>query len=246
MKRIFLSFLLLGVLGSSVFAQMKTKTDLKMFLVLLKIEKASDIARCYTQEHDLKKIGIDYAFEDSLDIIDEFVFEEDALEGPDCFVPDLKMIFENHTYVISLYCTKVLKYHNLLPYTPSNKRIENDLKLTEGLVEYLGNLKKRYFGIGAGQDTMVKKINASDPIVEKKVDNSVLDLLLNEDWEEELEEEELKTVKERLLPDEEEVEEEIDQLETKEEVKEPVVPAKGNTKPKSKTKPKKKKGKGGR
>lgn len=239
MKRIFLSLLLAGLFSLGAFAQMKTKTDLKMFLVSLKIEKASDIARCYTQDHDQKKVGIDYAFEDSLDIIREFVYEEDVLEGPDCFVPDLKMIFENHTYVISLYCTKVLKYHNALPYTPSNRRIENDLKLTEGLVEYLGNLKKRYFGLDTHQNAMVKDINTSDPIVEKKVDDSVLDLLLNEDWEEEFEEEDLKTNEERVLPDEEEVEEEPE--EEVEEIQPEKTPAK---KPGKKNKEKKKGGKG--
>lgn len=233
MKRIFLSFLLASVFSLGGFAQMKTKTDLKMFLVLLKIEKAADIARCYTQDHDLKKVGIDYAFEDSLDIIREFVYEEDALEGPDCFVPDLKMIFEEHTYVISLYCTKVLKYQNAIPYTPSNIRLENDLKLTESLLEYLGNLKRKHFGVDDPQNSLVKNITASDPIVEKKVDDGVLDLLLNEDWEEEFEEEELKTVKARVLPDEEEVEEEgVEEPEEIKPEKEPVKKAKGKKKKK--------------
>lgn len=219
MKRIMLSSLLVLTSYFGAFAQMKTKSDLKMFLVLLKIEKPGDIARCYTQDHDFKKVGIEYAFEDSLDIINEFVFEEDALAGPDCFVPDLKMIFETHTYVISLYCSKVLKYHNSLPYTPSNKRLDNDLELTESLISYLGSLKKKHFGIGAYDLPVDHKINASDPIVEKKVDDSVLDLLMNEDWEEELEEEELKASEQRVLPDEEEVEEE-EEKEKKEEKKE--------------------------
>lgn len=238
MKRIFLFFLLAGLFSLSGFSQMKTKTDLKMFLVSLKIEKAADIARCYTQDYDQKKVGIDYAFEDSLDIIREFVYEEDALEGPDCFVPDLKMIFEEHTYVISLYCTKVLKYHNALPYTPSNRRVENDLKLTEGLLEYLVSLKSRYFGETAHQNDLVKNINTSDPIVDKKVDDNVLDLLLNEDWEEEFEEEDLKTAEERVLPDEEEVEEEEEVVEEPVEIKPEKAPVK-------KTKAKKGKKKGG-
>ena len=216
MKRIILSALILCMTYLSSFAQMKTKSDLKMFLVLLKIEKPADIARCYTQEHDFMKTGIEYAFEDSLDIIREFVYEEDALEGPDCFVPDLKLIFETHTYIISLYCSKVIKYHNSLPYTPSNKRIENDLQLTESLVAYLGNLKQKHFGVDAYDLPKDHKINASDPIVEKKVDDTVLDLLMNEDWEEELEEEELKAAGERVLPDEEEVEEEEEKNEKSE------------------------------
>jgi len=244
MKRIILSLLFCAAWGLGGIAQVKTKTDLKMFLVLLKIDKPADIARCYTQDHDLKKVGIDYAFEDSLDIIKEFVYEDDALEGPDCFVPDLKMIFEGHTYVISLYCSKVLKYHNSLPYTPSNKRIDNDLQLTEGLVEYLGSLKKKYFGVSTYQGGTANKINinTSDPIVEKKVDDSVLDLLLNEDWEDEFEEDELKTVEERILPDEEEVEEEIEEEENKEvEVKKEMGHEKKSPE-KAKTKKKKKGG----
>lgn len=209
MKRSMISILLLLGLGWSASAQMKTKTDRKMFFVLLKIEKPSDIAYCYTLDHDVKSVGIEYAYEDTMDVLREFVFEEDALEGPDCFVPDIKMIFEKHTYIMSLYCSKVLKYHNSLPYTPSNKRVENDLALTENLVEYLGRLKRKHFNMGT-YDFPVKNtvINASEPIVEKKLDDSVLDLLLNEDWEEDLEEEDLKTAEERILPDEEEVEEE--------------------------------------
>ena len=57
------------------------ETD-KVYLVLLKVEKAADIARCYTMEFDQQKVEIPFAIEDTINSLPDFIYEEDPLVGP--------------------------------------------------------------------------------------------------------------------------------------------------------------------
>ena len=118
------------------------------------------------------------------------------------------MIFRHHTYVISLYCSKVIKYHNEEAFTPTPTRVKNDLIITENVLDYFKQLKKDYFQIETPDQELIEKVVTSEPFEELTEDKAVLELLLNEEWLEEDDEPELKAIENRLLPEEKEVEEE--------------------------------------
>jgi hypothetical protein len=152
----------------------------RMFLVQVEVEKPADIALCYTTSFDKKRVKIDFAFEDTINYLTDFIYEEEPMYGPDCFVPEMKLIFQRYTYVVSLYCTAAIKYKNSAPYTTSSVRIKNDLIFTPSVYQYLNRLKVVHFGAKTNK-ALLDKVVTSDPL-EEMSDNvdSLDDMLLND------------------------------------------------------------------
>jgi hypothetical protein len=118
----------------------------KIILVDVDITAAADAPKCYSSNYDKKRVEVQVEFDDPLNNLTDFVMEGDALENAGCFLPELKIIYADFTYVISLYCGSVVKYKNTSPYVPSNVKVANDLEVTEDLLNYLRNKHKQYFG----------------------------------------------------------------------------------------------------
>ena len=156
-----------------------------VYLVLLDIRKSSDIALCYSSSFDKNKVKITYAYEDTVNYLADFIYEEEALVGPECFIPELKLIFRNYTYVVSLYCSKVIKFENTSAFTTSSRRMKNDLVFTESVLSYLEKLKYTHFGRISANRELIAKVVTSEPIEEISEDGSSLDMLLNEGMDEE-------------------------------------------------------------
>ncbi len=159
-----LACLLLTALFFPVSAKAQLEELDRMFLVLVEVEKPADIPLCYTSNFDKKRVRIDFAFEDTINYLADFVYEEEPLYGPDCFVPEMKLIFQHYTYVVSLYCTAAIKYKNSAPYTPSSTRMKNDLVFTESVYQYLGRLKIVHFSGKAPNQALLDKVVTSDPL----------------------------------------------------------------------------------
>lgn len=201
--------------GMKLWAQ--SEEEETVYLVLLDLKSPEDVAKCYTDKFDKKKVKLHYAEEDTLNLLDEFSYDEEPLTRLDCFVPDLKLVFRDYTYVISLYCTTSLKYRNNSPFIPSKERIPNDLVFTSSLHIYLRQLRARYFGKKEPNKALLNRIITGDPLGQTVVEE------FNDDWmmeekpgtsdkgeEEELKKESRPTVKKGSLPvvEEKEVEEE--------------------------------------
>lgn len=189
----------------------------RMFLVLVEVEKPADIPLCYTTSFDKKRVKIDFAFEDTINYLSDFIYEEEQLYGPECFVPEMKLIFRQYTYVVSLYCTAAIKYKNSAPYTTSSTRMKNDLIFTHSVYEYLGRLKTVHFSNKALNKALLDKVITSDPLEE--ADDSVEGL--NDMFLDEAETEEIDTELQSEtgnndgaadVPEIEEEEEDIDDL----------------------------------
>lgn len=151
--------ILLGVL--SVHAQEFTD---KMYLVLLDIKGPEDIAKCYTKDYDRQHVQITYEYEDKMNYLVDFIDEEEKLYGPDCFIPELKLVFEHYTYVVSLYCSSAIKYKNSSPFTPSSSRMKNDLIFTASVTDYLNELKVQYFGYISLDPQLIAKLSKEESL----------------------------------------------------------------------------------
>ncbi|MEM7367029.1 MAG: hypothetical protein AAF587_00440 [Bacteroidota bacterium] len=188
---------------SSLSAQFLEKDHLQ--LVLLEVSKPEDVAKCYTSEFHKQEVQIPFAFEDTINNLGDFEFEEEPMEGPDCFVPDLKLIYREYTYIISLYCSKVMKFKNKTPHTPSSKRIENDLVMTPTAFSYLQGLKKQHFGtVELAQDSIIQKLVKTEPLEDASSEEELLEILLTENSETD-DSRDLLAPQERFLEDEKEV-----------------------------------------
>ena len=156
-----------------------------IILVDLGIKTPADADRCYMPNFDLKKVQLQLEMDDTLFFLQDFLFEEDPLEGPDCFLPDLKIIFKTETYVISTYCNAVKKYRNSAAYRPSNQRIRSDVEITESVLEYLKRVQKKYLGVRYNPLRFAKFIK-NDPL-DTDDDINGLDLLKDDDNDDDIE-----------------------------------------------------------
>lgn len=152
-----------------------------MYLVWLEVQRPSDVAHCYTERFDKQRVAIDAEFGNPLADLSDFAFGEDEMEGPDCFIPELKLIYRNYTYIVSLYCTKVIKYQNASPFTPSNRRVRTDVIITESIYTHLNDLRLQHFGRQTISASLLQQITTGEPLENLTEADINLDELFNED-----------------------------------------------------------------
>ncbi len=169
----------------------QTASDLeKVILVDLDVKSPQDAPKAYSTQFDRKRIELDVPYDDKFFTLEDYSMAEDPLEGPDCFFPQLKMIFRAETYVFSLYCTRVIKYKNQSPFVPSGKRAQSDIKVTESVLSLLQDTYKEYFGDNFDPEVANRFVKKEQL---KEVDNSVDDAsLLEEDEDDEAEDKTLE------------------------------------------------------
>ncbi len=172
------------VLPSTVSTPVSAQEDLKVILVDLKVKTPADAPKCYGNTFDAKRVELSLDIDDPLNTLEDFAMSEDPLEGPDCFMPELKVIFREYTYVFSMYCTSVKKYGNSAPYIPSAKGLRPDIEMTESVVELLDELRKKYFG-STVDPKIAAVFNKPIKLEDEKIDDS--DLYKDDDDDKDLE-----------------------------------------------------------
>jgi hypothetical protein len=146
----------------------------KVILVDVEVTNLADAKKCYSTAFDKKSVELNLSLDDPMNYLSDFVLEEDALEGPDCFFPEMKIIFREYTYVVSLYCTSVIKYANAKPYTPSNRVAKNDLQFTESVLDLLSDMRQKHFGRKMNE-ALAQKFVKNTPIADSEsLDDSFL------------------------------------------------------------------------
>ena len=83
---------------------------------------------------------------DTLANLPGFIDHEAPVLETTCFYPDLKLVYRNHTYIISTHCATIFKFRNDRPFTPTTKRLANDFMFTESLIRYFIKLKRNKLG----------------------------------------------------------------------------------------------------
>jgi hypothetical protein len=151
--------ILVFLFGQVVFAQYKTCT-----LVLLDVRDVKEAAVCYTTKCDGKKVPMTYAFDDSINHIDDLSVGEDIIPAADCFVPELKIIFEGYTYVVSMYCSNIVMYKNSAPGVPSSTRLKCDIQMTPSVLKYFRKLIKVNFNGVMGSKVLREKTVLNMPL----------------------------------------------------------------------------------
>ncbi len=153
----------------------------RVYLVWLEVQRPSDVAHCYTERYDKHRVALQIDDMDPLADLSDHGFAEDEMQGPDCFLPELKLIYREHTYIVSLYCTKVIKYQNASPFTPSNRRVRSDVVMTESIYDYLNGLRIEHFGQQAIASRLLQQVTTGEPLEILTEEDIDLDLLLEEE-----------------------------------------------------------------
>lgn len=172
------SFLMIGALmisATGIGISQKSAELEKVILVDLDVKSPQDAPKAYSSQFDRERIEIDVPYDDKILTLEDYSMAEDALVGPDCFFPQLKMIFRTDTYVFSLYCTRVIRYRNQSPFKPSGKRAQSDIKVTESVLNLLQDTYKEHFGDNFDLEVanrFVKREKLAE--IDNKVDDSEL------------------------------------------------------------------------
>jgi hypothetical protein len=170
---------LLSILMPTQEAKAQDETQ-KVIVVNLDVANPADAGKCYSTTFDKGKVELTVGEEDPLAVLTDYSLEEDELKGPDCFMPEVKLIYERYTYVVSLYCTCAKKYKNSAPWVPSSTLATNDLQMTETVLRVLQGLRKKHFNATTNAkyaSVYVKK----EPFT--PLDTKVDDVILPEDRE---------------------------------------------------------------
>lgn len=152
-----------------------------VIVVALKVADEEQTKLCYTDLFDVKSFKMKFAFEDTLNLLADFAYEEENFDPVECFVPDLKLIFRYYTYVISMDCSKAMKYDNSAAFTPSAKRMPNDLVFTPSVYSYLNGLIGQNFPGHRADPTLVQKSLGNDYMQGGEGLDELEDMLFNDD-----------------------------------------------------------------
>lgn len=179
-----LRLMILMIIGSLSLPAMAQDDYMEtVYLIRLDVSTPEEVKMCFTNRYDKQRVRIDFAFEDTINYLADFIYEEDEMYGPDCFVPEIKLAFKYYTYVISLYCARAVKYKNSAPYKASSTRMSNDIIFTQSVYDYLQSLKAQHLGRGQTSLALLKKTAVDIPLDD--LDTSEFDDLLLDDEEEE-------------------------------------------------------------
>lgn len=206
MKQLFVFITLLSCWFGAIPLQLSAQINLveeqsKVYLVLMDLESGMDVSMCYSKRFDKELAKIEFVYEDTINQLEEMSDLEEALTGPECFVPEIKLVYKYYTYVISLHCSKVIKYRNQTPWFTSPTRLKNDLILTPSVYTYLNRLRVQYFGPDATNEEQLKGMATIDPLDDMTDFSQELDWLLNEDGLED-DDSDLDMEEDQTLPDE--------------------------------------------
>lgn len=146
-----------------------------MYLISMQVTDLKQVPLCYSGQNDLTRVKIPFTTEDTINRLEDFALTEDELNSPDCFVPEMKMIFKNYTYVVSMYCTTVKMFKNSAPYTPSATQLKTDFAFTQSVYMYLNKLKKKHFKDLKIDATVMSKIKLEKAVV-MEIDNDTKEL----------------------------------------------------------------------
>lgn len=182
----------LSLLSFSAKAQAVQDEKPYVFFIALDVADIKDVPICYTTKCDKDRIKIYLDQDETIDNLAELSQAEDDMKGPDGFVPELKLVYKNYTYIVSMYCTAIKMYKNAAPYTPSATELKSDLEMTQSVYSYLYRMKKQYFPNLKPNPALIAKIKIAAPIDfanmgSDDMDPKELEKLLEDDNDEEKE-----------------------------------------------------------
>lgn len=164
--------ILLPLLGVALLTAQKSE------LILIKLKPSPELNadNALDPSFEEKRVKLKFRSPDWDDPLED----EDTDNPPisECFVPQLKVITENFTYVISLGCGNLIAYQNIKPFTPSEQRIQSPLGFTDEMRYFLEKACEKYMKIPPKRLYVEYKL-AYVPLVSDAVKYEDLDLVLN-------------------------------------------------------------------
>jgi len=119
--------------------------ELKVILVQLDPNQNITTTNCFDLKFEAKRTDLNLTYDDVLLNIGELALTEDEMEDAGCFMPSVKLVYKDYTYVISPFCNSSVKFQNSAPFVTSSTILPTDFVFTKSVVEYLQKLQNQYF-----------------------------------------------------------------------------------------------------
>ncbi|MFK7971986.1 MAG: hypothetical protein AB8F95_16585 [Bacteroidia bacterium] len=146
-----------------LFFSLHAQSDMDGVIVTaLTVTTQEQAKQCHTKRFDQRSVRLKFGFEDTLNLLADFAYEEENFDAADCFIPDLKLTFRYYTYVISMECYKVVKYQNSADFVTSSKRMPNDLVFTPSVYDYFDGLLGKHFPGHRADPNLVERSLGTD------------------------------------------------------------------------------------
>jgi hypothetical protein len=120
-------------------------------------------------EIENKRIILHLNDDDPLFDIESIEDDEDKVVN-DCFIPNLKLIYKDNTYLISSLCNKIKKFENIKPFVTGEKELPCNLTYSDELSHSLEKYQAIFFG-----PTYYKDFNAfaqkNSSVIQQPVNN---------------------------------------------------------------------------
>ncbi len=97
-------------------------------------------------EIENKRIMLHLSDDEPLADIEAIEDEEDNSYTTNCFIPNLKLIYKDFTYLISSLCNKVRKFENIRPFEMGEKELPCSLTYSADLSRSLEKYQAIFFG----------------------------------------------------------------------------------------------------
>ncbi|MEN3041685.1 MAG: hypothetical protein ABDH66_09140 [Bacteroidia bacterium] len=113
---------------------------------------------------------------------DEFISMEDEDTDrsiAECFIPQIKIITERHTYIVSLACQNLIAYQNSAPFKPSSQRIQSPISFTDELRYFVEKVVEKHMKIPSKRLYADYSL-AYVPSVQGAIKYEDIDILLNQ------------------------------------------------------------------
>lgn len=148
--------------------------------LLVKLKRSPDLTADNSLHPSWEEKSVRLRLTDEIE--DVFIaVQEEAVDKPisECFIPQLKLITERYTYIISLACENLIAFQNEKPYKPSSRQVQSPITFTEDFQYFLEKAVEKYMKIPP-KKLYAEYSTSYIPPIQNAVKYEDLDLLLNQ------------------------------------------------------------------
>ncbi len=118
-------------------------------VIMVKLKRASGITadNALHPSWEEKRIKVRFKNADWEDAFTDDTKEEEDPPISQCFLPQIKLITDRYTFIVSLGCGNLITFQNKAPFTPSPNRVQNPFDFTDEFRYFIEKTIERHLKI---------------------------------------------------------------------------------------------------
>jgi hypothetical protein len=137
-------FYLAALSGAVLLAQSRGE---EVFLVKLKRAPGLTTDNVLDPSWEEKRVKVRLPNSDWEEEFENPTHDEEDTPISQCFVPQIKLITQRYTFVISLGCGNLITFQNKAPFTPAPNRIQNPFEFSDELRYFIEKITEKHLKI---------------------------------------------------------------------------------------------------